>query len=900
MRNEWIRWTLPPGISIAVHAVLIGIVAYIGMQISAQSPPRRTTPIAELALPAPPDLPTDTSDPKTKPTTPETDPSQRVTKESPKQPSSIELELARLGALNAAKPAMDPVALAALKSANAHIASPQSAAPPTVRFAGVQTKAARTIVYVVDGSGATANSFAYLQTQLLRSIDRLSPTQRFQVVLFRSFDGLTTSNAPINNARLARASIANKQIVNDWLTTIQTRGRSNPVDGLKAALALRPDLVLLITRSIERTEMGWAQGQRAILSELNTLNPLSPRTQQRPTVIKTIQLLDEDPTGIMRAIATFHGDGNSDYRVVTYDDLIAPDEPEESDAYSIGASNEQRIASAGDLFASLTASGTSFSIFYAYADRTERERGIQGARSIQRLVRPLIGADGRAAILDAQATLLTALAGPGSIPSDRLRSIVETLGAVMYSEPNTDAQRVLVVALARAQIGEYDTAKGAISELIELDDELGLDESTRAQAILAWISMGGAEDRFGQIDTQRPFVTENGAVDAVWGLILREAMTKARLREDKDHPWAPMIEIRNAARSNEPIANYIDTRIALILASTGAPPADTQLPIEVLLAAANTMSHSIAGRERAIELLSEIAQRTDEPGVAGDALWTLGVLGQAINTTDARARSASALTELAERFPEHPHAPDAIAGAIHATPEHDKAQLRDRLSYAVRRFPEHTEIDLWRLALAELFTDFARLDILDPITPNTREGVLAGQLYEQTVLGMLDRFDDPQIRQGLGLRMRDAAERFSIPGASMWTKRAAIDEIEVDPQTALASIDQLISDAKAKGEASEELELMRAQTLDRLGQSRTAFAALSSLSDRIDATGKHTSTYWQAWSLMLESIADHGTERDRADALRHITRLELIDQNLGGSPWRQRITAARKRLHSSP
>ncbi|MGV6815011.1 MAG: hypothetical protein ACWA5W_08395, partial [Phycisphaerales bacterium] len=32
-----LRWTVPPGVSIVVHVVLIGAVAYIGMQIGAES-----------------------------------------------------------------------------------------------------------------------------------------------------------------------------------------------------------------------------------------------------------------------------------------------------------------------------------------------------------------------------------------------------------------------------------------------------------------------------------------------------------------------------------------------------------------------------------------------------------------------------------------------------------------------------------------------------------------------------------------------------------------------------------------------------------------------------------------------------------------------------------------------
>ena len=892
-KQDLLRWTVPPGVSIGVHAALIGVIAYIGLQISATEAPADRLPMAELALPASTSLP---EAEKSNEHTPSPSASRNLVP-TPAAPSELDNAAADLGSLKFTKPVMDPVALESLRTSNAQISRPESATPPAVRFAGVQTQAARTIVYVVDGSGATANSFSYLQTQLLVSIDRLSPTQRFQVVLFRSFDEHTITHAPINTDRLARATPKNKQRVSDWLDTITSRGRSNPVAGLHAALALKPDLVLLITRSIHRTEMGWAQGQRAILQELNVLNPQNPKTGRRKTVIKTIQLLDEDPTGIMLAIGTFHGDGNDDYRVVTYDDLVSPDEPDDLNQRSLGASNEQRISTASELMGTLAASGASFSLFYARCDLAQREQAIKSARQIRSLVSRLIGVDGRAAILDAQAILILEIANPGSASKPQLNAIITSLDGVMYTEPNTDAQRVLTVALAMVRLDRIDEASDRVEELLALADDLDLDPSTRAQAVLALVAMGRAPANLGALESQMPFVTANGSIDAVWGLILRETMTNARLKYRRPEPWLPMTSIRHSARNNESIANYIDTRIALILQSSGSPARDQALPSAVLLAAANTMAHSMDNRERAMELLSEIALRDHDPAQASDALWRIGVLGRAINTSEALVRSSDALTELATRYPEHTHGADAIAGAIFATPIHQEDLQRDRLKLAVAQFPNHPQIDLWRLDLAELLSDFEALAVLDPITPNTREGVLAGELYEQIVLGMLDRYTDGQVRRGLGIRMRDAAERFDLAGAQMWTKRAAMNEIELDPQSAIASIDQLIVDARAQNQPTAELELMRAQTLAGLGQTRTAFEALSALSTRIDTTGNHTSTYWQAWALMLETIVDAGSQGDKADAVRHIARLELIDPNLGGSPWRQRIIAARQTLH---
>ena len=553
------------------------------MQISAESADAERLPIVELSLP-----PSPTDSP---PQQQRTDHAQTKRSHDLQRPESSadELDLAaeNIEPLKYTKPAMDPVSLAAIETANAQHARPSSVMPPTVRFAGVQTQAARTIVYVVDGSGATANSFSYLQTQLLRSIDQLSPTQRFQVVLFRASGDQTLSYAPINDGSLARATRDHKAQVSDWLDTINAHGRSNPVDGLHAALSLKPDLVLLITRSIQRTQMGWAQGQREILQRLNELNPQNPTTGKRKTVIKAVQLLDEDPTGIMRAIGTLHGDGVDDYRVVTYDDLISPDEPDEMATRSLGATNEQRINTASELMGSLSASGTSLAVFYAYGDREQRSQAMMIAGQISTLTHRLIDVDGRAALLDAQAVILRSILDPNSEPNsitqDQLTRIANTLGAVMYTEPNTDAQRILTRALALVELGDADTAGRELGELLSLADDLGLDATARAQTTLAIESLGnGSQNAMAMAEQMRrrpPFVTPTGSVDAVWGLALRETITKARLSNGLPKPWEPMTQIRELARGNESIANYIDTRIALILQSSGAPASDEPIPV---------------------------------------------------------------------------------------------------------------------------------------------------------------------------------------------------------------------------------------------------------------------------------------------------------------------------------
>jgi hypothetical protein len=192
------------------------------------------------------------------------------------------------------------------------------------------------VVYVVDASGAMVTNIKWIKDELQRSIAALAPTQQFQVVLFRDRTGTTGEGLfeifrsdPDAPGALMPATASNKQALAAWLAEIQPTGRSNPVDGLRRALALRPDAVFLLSRGIRRTGGReddppgglWGRGAEVILAELEGLNPRLRDGGPRTVVIKTIQFLEEDPTGVMRAIAERHGDGTGSYRVVTPQDL---------------------------------------------------------------------------------------------------------------------------------------------------------------------------------------------------------------------------------------------------------------------------------------------------------------------------------------------------------------------------------------------------------------------------------------------------------------------------------------------------------------------------------------------------------------------------------------------------
>lgn len=179
---------------------------------------------------------------------------------------------------------------------------------PGVSFAGLSAsgRRARSVVYVVDASGPMVTSWPWVVSEVQRSVEALLPTQRFGVVLFHG--GSEGGAVSVFDRALVDASPRQRRRLAQWLGEQRPGGRSLPLEGLRTALALRPQVVFVLSRSIERSGGGqWGQGLGATLDELDRLNPVDPGTGLRPVLIKTIQFLEPDPTGIMQAIGHVHG-----------------------------------------------------------------------------------------------------------------------------------------------------------------------------------------------------------------------------------------------------------------------------------------------------------------------------------------------------------------------------------------------------------------------------------------------------------------------------------------------------------------------------------------------------------------------------------------------------------------
>lgn len=310
--------------SLIVHAALIA--ALVSWRLDAQRRPERLSemgsstvlnlaaerPAAATPPVPPPPLPKPEPPPPTPP--PETTPQPQPQPSAPLIPPATAKDVIALAPAEP-KPEAPPPAAASARP------PPTDPPPPPpldskVTFAGMESKKAARIVYAIDASGSMASSLPFVKGELARSVAKLDPSQSFAVVVFReklgggeSIETFASSTALLAATPRAKADLAR------WINTIEPSGRSSPVAGLRAAFDLRPDLVLLLTRNIRRSG-GAAEAPAQTLAAVGALNPRAQPGGLRPIVVKVLQFVEDDPTGLMQAIAEAHGDGPGSYRVV--------------------------------------------------------------------------------------------------------------------------------------------------------------------------------------------------------------------------------------------------------------------------------------------------------------------------------------------------------------------------------------------------------------------------------------------------------------------------------------------------------------------------------------------------------------------------------------------------------
>lgn len=314
-RSQRLRRLLPWGGSLTLHAVVIVAAAFIAWRVipdHGDSPPisvsfEKPAIAPAMLTPTPPATPAQADETLERLLSPPVDMLKTEAPAVPNLPAPPEI--------NEPAPAdFQPIQIA-------------QGEPLEVEFSGLGASDARDIVYVVDASGSMITSMPDVLAELRRSIDRLHPAQRFQVLLFRtpppgsadptSFQWLSLP-AGLRKPVLIDATKKNKRAISDWLDTITPKMRSNPLPALEAALNLKPDAIFVLSSGASDPAL-LGRTPEEILARLDRLNPVGKNGARR-VVIQTVQVLDDDPLELLRRIARAHG-GESGYKFISRDDL---------------------------------------------------------------------------------------------------------------------------------------------------------------------------------------------------------------------------------------------------------------------------------------------------------------------------------------------------------------------------------------------------------------------------------------------------------------------------------------------------------------------------------------------------------------------------------------------------
>mgnify|MGYP000271125818 FL=1 len=164
---------------------------------------------------------------------------------------------------------------------------------------------ARNIVYVVDRSGSMLDTFDAVRKEMIRSITRLSPAQRFHVIFFAT--GKPKENPP---HRLVYATVENKRLAVNFLNRIIPEGQTDPIPALKRAFTVlkaargkkEGQLIYLLTD-------GEFPDNEKVLQEIRKLNARHTihintilHWHHSPNVMKVLKQIAQENGGVFKYV----------------------------------------------------------------------------------------------------------------------------------------------------------------------------------------------------------------------------------------------------------------------------------------------------------------------------------------------------------------------------------------------------------------------------------------------------------------------------------------------------------------------------------------------------------------------------------------------------------------------
>ena len=219
-------------------------------------------------------------------------------------PASVPSTLA-LSALSAAAASEAP-SFDALARSVPHAWRGPSLPKDIVSIAGVRQESARRVVFLLDASGSMIGAYPSAVDELIASLARMSEEQFAGVVAFRSGNAIAAPPGALVRMGPTFGQHGREQLRRWLLDEVAPAGSSDPRTALRAAIALKPDSIVLVSAGL--LGAGDLPTDRdVLLADLDSLNPKDPRTRRRSIQFACVHLMDPEPLGALSAIARDHG-----------------------------------------------------------------------------------------------------------------------------------------------------------------------------------------------------------------------------------------------------------------------------------------------------------------------------------------------------------------------------------------------------------------------------------------------------------------------------------------------------------------------------------------------------------------------------------------------------------------
>jgi len=180
--------------------------------------------------------------------------------------------------------------------------------PPSLAFAGAGLETAREVVFVIDASGSMIAWLPFVIDEVERTLSQMRGEQWFAVVCFAGDNIYVTPRSGLT----AVAEESARSVVEDLRGTTNdlVGGGSDPTLALREALAMRPELIMLLSEGLDGRGR-FAVNRAEVLSTLDKINPRGPggSRQARIACIRLLTGDDVAPARLMQAIVDAHGDG---------------------------------------------------------------------------------------------------------------------------------------------------------------------------------------------------------------------------------------------------------------------------------------------------------------------------------------------------------------------------------------------------------------------------------------------------------------------------------------------------------------------------------------------------------------------------------------------------------------